>query len=108
MPTLLSKNLRRAALGIDALDPLEVPPYGGVDFADAKRRIGDRVCLVGGLDDMEVLESLAEETVKAMERKCIEAAGPDGYCLGGTASGIYTEKAARNFIALVEVAEEYR
>jgi len=32
--------------------------------------------------------------------------GPDGYCLGGTASGTYTEKAARNFIALVRVAEE--
>ncbi len=97
-----------AELGIDALDPLEVQPYGDVDLADAKRRIGDRVCLVGGLDDMEVLESLDEETVKAMGRECIEAAGPDGYCLGGTASGIYTEKAARNFIALVEVAEEYR
>jgi uroporphyrinogen-III decarboxylase len=99
---------RFAELGIDALDPLEVPPYGDVDLADAKRRIGDGVCLVGGLDDMEALESFDEATVKAMGRQCIEAAGPDGYCLGGTASGIYTEKAARNFIALVEVAEEYR
>ena len=93
---------RFAELGIDALDPLEVPPYGDVDLAAAKRRIGDRVCLVGGLDDMEALESLDEATVKAMARRCLEAAGPDGYCLGGTASGIYTEKAARNFIALVE------
>ena len=85
----------------------EVPPYGNIDLADAKHRIGDRVCLVGGLDDMEILESLAEETVKVMARKCIEAAGTDGYCLGGTASGTYTEKAAQNFIALVEVALEY-
>jgi uroporphyrinogen-III decarboxylase len=96
-----------AELGIDALDPLEVPPYGNVDLADAKHRIGDRVCLVGGLDDMEILESLDEETVKIMARKCIEAVGTDGYCLGGTASGTYTEKAAQNFIALVEVALEY-
>jgi uroporphyrinogen-III decarboxylase len=96
-----------AALEIDALDPLEVPPYGNVDLADAKRRIGNRVCIVGGLDDMEILESLDEETVKDMGRKCIEAAGPDSYVLGGTASGTYTEKAARNFIALVDVAKEY-
>jgi hypothetical protein len=96
-----------AELEIDALDPLEVPPYGDVDLADAKRRIGDRICLVGGLDDMEVLESMDEETVKEMGRKCLEAAGPDSYVLGGTASGTYTEKAARNFIALVDVAKEY-
>lgn len=97
-----------ADLGIDALDPLEMPPYGDTDLADAKRRIGDRVCLVGPLDDMEILEKEDEETCKALARKCIEAAGPDGYILGGTASGTYTEKAARNFMALVDVAEEYR
>ncbi|MBD3184318.1 hypothetical protein GF312_18690 [Candidatus Poribacteria bacterium] len=96
-----------ADLEIDALDPLEVPPYGNVDLADAKRRIGSKVCLVGGLDDMEVLESLDEETIKEMGRKCIEAAGPDSYVLGGTASGTYTEKAAQNFIALVDVARKY-
>jgi len=96
-----------AEIEADALDPLEVPPYGNVDLADAKKRIGDRVCIVGGLDDMEVLESLDQETVKKMGRKCIEAAGPDSYVLGGTASGTYTEKAARNFIALVDVAKEY-
>jgi len=56
---------------------------------------------------MEVLESMDQETVKEMGRKCIEAAGPASYVLGGTASGTYTEKAARNFIALVDVAKEY-
>ena len=95
-----------ADLGIDALDPLEVPPYGNVDLADARRRISDRVCLVGGLDDMEVLESRGEEEIREMGRRCIEMAGPSSYCLGGTASGTYTEVAARHFIALVEVAED--
>ncbi len=97
-----------ADLGIDALDPLEVPPYGDVDLADARRRIGDKYCIVGGLDDMEVLESLDEEIVRGMARETIEAAGTSGYILGGTASGTYTEKAARNFIAIVEIAEEFR
>ena len=66
---------RFADLGIDALDPLEVPPYGDVDLRDGMARIGDRVCLVGGLDDMEVLETRDEETVKTMGRRCIERAG---------------------------------
>jgi len=95
-----------AELSIDALDPVEVPPYGDVSLADAKSRIGGKYCMVGGLDDMEVLESLDEDTVREMGRKCIEAAGPDAYCLGGTASGTYTEKAAQNFIVLAEVAKE--
>jgi len=94
-------------IGIDALDPLEVPPYGDVDLRSAMQRIGKKVCLVGGLDDMEVLETRDRETVMRMGRECLEAAGSIGYCLGGTASGIFTEKAARNFMALVEVTKEF-
>ncbi|MDA0748441.1 MAG: hypothetical protein O2954_18135 [bacterium] len=98
---------RFASLGIDALDPVEAPPWGDADFAEVKKRIGDRVCLVGNLDDMEVVETRDVEEVKAMARVCLEQAGPDGYLLGGTASGTYTEKGARNFMALVDVAEGY-
>jgi hypothetical protein len=44
--------------------------------------------------------------VKALGRRRIEEAGTPGFILGGTASGTYTERAARNFIALVDVAQE--
>ncbi|OGG55501.1 MAG: hypothetical protein A3F84_18820 [Candidatus Handelsmanbacteria bacterium RIFCSPLOWO2_12_FULL_64_10] len=98
---------RFAGLGIDALDPLEAPPWGDCDLAEAKRQIGDRVCLVGNLDDMEVVEKRTTEEVRQMARECLEKAGPGGFLLGGTASGTYTEAGARNFAALVEVAEEY-
>jgi|TARA_B100001964_G_scaffold127725_1_gene141285 hypothetical protein len=97
-----------ADLGIDFLDPLEVPPYGNVDLGEAHRRIGDRVCLVGGLDDMEVLETRDEATVRQMGRAHLESVGHEsGFCLGGTASGTYTEVAARNFVALVEESERF-
>jgi uroporphyrinogen-III decarboxylase len=95
-----------AALGIDSLDPLEGPPFGNIDLAAAKRRLRGRVCLLGNLDDMEVLDKLDEETVKSMAKRCLEDAGPDGFILGGTSSGTYTERAARNFMAMVDVAEE--
>lgn len=62
--------------------------------------------MVGGLDDMEVLESVDLETVKEMGRKYIKAAGAKRYILSGTTSGTYAEKAARNFIALVDVSME--
>ncbi len=93
-------------IGIDAVDPLEAPPWGDCDIAEAKRRIGHRICLVGNIDDMEVLNKLPAETVLPMGRELIEKAGPDGFILGGTASGTYTELAARNLIALAELSAQ--
>ncbi len=96
------------ATGIDALDPIEVEPYGDITLGAAKRRVGEDVCLVGGMDDMEVLETRDRAAVLRMGEECLAAAaGTTGYCLGGTASGTFTEPAARNFMALVEVAERF-
>ena len=95
-----------ADIGMDACDPFEAPPWGDCDLAESKRRIGDRVCFVGNLDDMENLDKMDVETVKAMGRERIQQAGPGGLVLGGTASGTYGERAARNFMALVDVARE--
>lgn len=105
-------NMRRfiekiADLGIDSLDPIEQPPYGDIEMDEAMARVGGRVCLVGGLDDMEVLEIRSREEVLRLGAELLERVGPIGYMLGGTSSGIYGEAAARNFIALVEVAERY-
>ncbi len=105
-------NIRRfiekiADLGIDSLDPIEQPPYGDIRMDEAMARIGGRVCLVGGLDDMEVLETRPREEVLRLGAELLERVGIIGYMLGGTSSGIYGEAAARNFIALVEVAERY-
>jgi uroporphyrinogen-III decarboxylase len=96
-----------AAIGIDALDPLEAPPWGDCDLRATMERIGDRVCLVGNLDDMEIIEKRSRKEVQEIARERLEAAGPRSFCLGGTASGTYTEKGVENFIAMVEVAEDY-
>jgi len=95
-----------ADLGIDALDPMEAAPWGDVDLSVARQRLAGRTCMVGNLDDMEVLESLPTADVQAIARERLAAAGSEGFILGGTASGTYTERAARNFIALVEVGEQ--
>ncbi|MCS6950849.1 MAG: hypothetical protein NZ520_10355 [bacterium] len=89
-----------ADIGVDALDPLEAPPWGDCDLRQAKSTLQGRVCLVGNLDDMEVLNQRDTEEILAIGEKLIEKAGPDGFVLSGTASGTYGEHAARNFIAL--------
>jgi Uroporphyrinogen decarboxylase (URO-D) len=96
-----------AAIGFDAADPFEAPPWGDCDLRAAMERIGDRVCLVGNLDDMEIIDKRSRKEVQEIARERLEAAGPRSFCLGGTASGTYTEKGAENFVAMVEVAEDY-
>ncbi|MGB9877414.1 MAG: uroporphyrinogen decarboxylase family protein [bacterium] len=90
-------------LGIDALDPLEAPPWGDVDLKEAQETIGKEVCLVGNLDDMEILNKMDEKMVKKIALERIKDLKPVGFILAGTASGIFGEKAARNFIALAEM-----
>jgi uroporphyrinogen-III decarboxylase len=97
-----------AALGIDSLDPIEQRPYGDIEMPEALARIGDQVCLVGGLDDMEVLEIRPRDEVLRLATALLQQTGTRNYMLAGTSSGIYGEAAARNFIALVDVAERYR
>ncbi|MGD9496061.1 MAG: uroporphyrinogen decarboxylase family protein [Armatimonadota bacterium] len=94
-----------ADIGIDSLDPLEGPPWGDTTLAECKQRIGDRVCLLGNLDDMEVLDKLDGATIEQLAEECILAAGPDGYLLGGTTSGTFTEHAGWNFLRMVEVSK---
>jgi uroporphyrinogen-III decarboxylase len=94
---------RLADLGMDALDPLEAPPWGDCEIGDAVKRIGDRVCLVGNLDDMEIIERLPTEEVVRIAEERLDAAGASGFVLGGTASGTYTERGARNFIAIADM-----
>jgi len=90
---------------MDALDPLEAPPWGDCDLAEAKRRIGREVRLVGNLDDMEVLDKLPWEEIEPIAAERLAAAGPDAFVLGGTASGTYGEHGARMFMKLVPLAE---
>ncbi len=94
-------------IGMDALDPLEAPPWGDADLRAARAQCGDSVAFLGNLDDMEVLERLSADQVRAMAAERLEAAGDRGFILGGTTSGTYTQKGARNFVEMVAVAEEF-
>ena len=55
---------------------------GDVDLADAKQRIGDRVCLFGGFNEHLLHEGDADD-VRAEVQRCLDAAmGGGGYVLG--------------------------
>jgi hypothetical protein len=95
-----------ARIGVDYLDPLEMPPYGDMDLERARDIIAGRFCIVGTFDDMEMLEKWPLERVKDAARDRLRRYGTRGICLGGSASGTYTERAARAFLALADVVSE--
>lgn len=65
-----------ADCGFDAVNPLE--PTAGMDLAEAKRAVGDRMCLVGNIDVTHVLVDADREEVFAAVRQAITDAGKGG------------------------------
>ena len=63
----------------DAMETFTPPSLGGdVDLAEAKKRIGHRVCLIGGFDQFHYFKGTAPETTRSAVRKCFEDAGEGG------------------------------
>ncbi len=70
---------RVAGMQPDAMETLTPPAMGGdVDLAETKRRIGDKVCLIGGFDQFHHLINCTPEETRAAVRRCFEQAGEGG------------------------------
>jgi uroporphyrinogen-III decarboxylase len=74
-----------ADTGADGIETLTPPSAGGdVQLADAKRRVGHRVCLRGGFDQ-HVLARGEKEEIASTVRACLDdALEGGGYILGPT------------------------
>jgi len=70
---------RVAAMRPDAMETFTPAGMGGdVDLTEAKRRIGDKVCMIGGFDQFHALVGCGPEATRAEVRACFEAAGAGG------------------------------
>jgi hypothetical protein len=68
-----------AGMKPDAMETFTPRGMGGdANLAEAKKRIGDRVCMVGGFDQGYYFSRAAPEEVRAAVRKCFRDAGPGG------------------------------
>jgi len=68
-----------AAMGPDAMETFTPPAMGGdTDLAEAKKRIGDKVCMIGGWDQFHYFKDCTEEETRKQVRKCFEQAGEGG------------------------------
>ena len=66
-------------MGPDAIETLTPPAMGGdANLKEAKQRVGDKVCLIGGFDQFHYLIGCTPRETRAAVRKCFEEAGTNG------------------------------
>ena len=104
----VSRFLERfAAIGTDGLNVLEPPPLGDTDLADAKRRIGDRVCLIGNIQYDDLARGDQSQVERLVADAIRQGAPGGGFILSPCASPYeqpLSERAAQNFIHYLETA----
>jgi hypothetical protein len=70
---------RIANMHPDAMETFTPRAMGGdTDLRKAKRRIGGRVCMVGGFDQFHFFTGCGPEDTRREVRRCFEEAGPGG------------------------------
>jgi len=70
---------RIAGMHPDAMETFTPPAMGGdTHLAEAKRRVGACVCLIGGFDQFHYFKGTTPEETRREVRRCFEAAGTGG------------------------------
>lgn len=107
----VSRFLERfAALGLDGLNVLEPPPMGDVVLADAKRRIGDRVCLIGNVQYDDLVRGTPAQVDGLVREAILQGAAGGGFILSVCASPYersLSPQASANFVRYLEAGHQY-
>ncbi len=68
-----------AAMQPDAMETFTPTAMGGdVNLLEAKKRIGNKVCMIGGFDQFNYFNGCKPELTRKEVRRCFEEAGQDG------------------------------
>ena len=68
-----------AAMKPDAVETFTPPEMGGdTNLAEAKRRIGHKVCMIGGFDQGHYFSGCTPEETRRAVRRCFQEAGEGG------------------------------
>jgi uroporphyrinogen decarboxylase len=93
-----------ADCGFDGVHALE--PTAGMELAEVKQMVGDRLCLLGNMDVTHVLVDASRDEVFEAVRQSIAAAGQGGgYIIAPTNS--HSDVSVERLRWLVEATEEY-
>ena len=77
---------RWSEMGINSIEPLEMPPYGDTDLAKAKELVGDRMSLGGNIPSQNFITMEHEEIALLVKNACEAAMAGGGFILKGASS----------------------
>lgn len=92
---------------LDSIEPLEEPPTGNVDMAEAKRRYGRKLCLKGNINTTEFMLRATTQQVEDKCKKLIDDAAYDGGFILSTGDQCGRDTPDANLFKMVEVAKTY-
>jgi uroporphyrinogen-III decarboxylase len=93
-----------ADTGVNCIEPLD--PLGGVEVKDARRRVGHRVALMGGVNTVKLAHGSLSEVIDDCRRCLQEGAVNGGYILAA-GDMLPTETSKEKVQAMVEAARTY-
>lgn len=96
-----------AAMGLDLLSSLDVKGTNPMDLAETKSRIGDRVALMGGVDNRRLFEQASAEEMDGAVRDTLEIMAPGGGYILSTCGMIFPHAKPENVIAFIEAGRRY-
>jgi uroporphyrinogen decarboxylase len=95
------------ASGADVISTLAPPPFGDVDLAEVKARVGNRICLKGNIDLLHVVKQGTPREIDEAVREAIVAAAPGGGYVLATSDAIRDGTPPENVKAFCEAGRRY-
>lgn len=92
---------------LDSMEPLEEPPTGNVDMAEAKRRVGKKLCLKGNINTTSTMLTAAPNEIEDKCKKLIDDAAKDGGFILSTGDQCGRDTPDANLFKMAEVAKTY-
>lgn len=92
---------------LDVFEPLEPPPSGDIDLAEAKKRWGDKLCLKGNLNTFDLMLNGTPHEIERASKEAIDAAAEGGGFILSTGDQCGRDTPNANLAKMVEVSKTY-
>ena len=90
--------------GPDAL--VAIDPTAGMDIAEVKRLVGDRICLVGNVDVAALMEG-DRDKIRASALYCLKHAKPGGGYIYQSANSVYPPVKIEDYLYMMDLRKQF-
>ena len=92
-------------MGMSLWETISPPPQGDNDLAEAKAKLGNQICLLGNLDQVNFLKTASPSEVAERTSQTIKTAMDGGRYIFSTSDYLEKSTPRRNVVAMIEAAK---